>query len=128
MNKIIILVCLMFPTVCFSQQATYNQSCSQVTISSSTPVEITGNLANQRKFAWDVKVSNLDASSNLACSQDSAVSCSSGAHHGEIVAASPSAPYNFLSWLIATIQGWYCISCSSSGSTLAQICLTYGVK
>lgn len=111
-----------------AQPATYNQSCLQVAISTSAPTELTGNLGNQRAYVWSVKVSNLDASANLCCSQDSSVSCSAGSHHGEIIAASASgAPYNFLSWIINTVQGWYCKS-SGAASTNAQVCLTSGIN
>lgn len=115
--------------VASAQQVTYNQSCTQVAISSSTPTELTGNLNNQRAFVWAIKVSNLDTAANLCCSQDPSVSCSAGSHHGEIIAASSSgAPYNFLSWIINYIQPWYCKNSSGTASTNAQVCLTSGIR
>lgn len=102
---------------------TYKQSCTQVTISNSTPTELTGNLSNPRAFVWAVKVSNLDSTANLCCNQDPAVSCSIGAHHGEVIAPVSAAPFNFLAWVINTTQPWYCLS-SGAGSTNAQVCLT----
>lgn len=128
MKTLITVLLAMAASNAEAQPATYNTNCSQVSISSSTPTELTGNLANQRAFVWGVKVSNLDATNNLCCSQNPAVSCSLGANHGEVVAASASAPYNFLSWIINTIQPWYCKTASSTASTNAQVCLTSGVK
>ena len=120
-------ILLIFPALAFAQPSTYNQSCTQVSISTSSPTEWTGNLANQRAYVWALKVSNLDATANLCCSQDIAVSCSSGSHHGDVVAPVASPPYNFLSWIMNTIQGWYCIS-SGAAATNAQVCKTSGIN
>lgn len=126
MKTIIILALGLMASTAKAQPATYNQSCNQVAISSITPNEMTGNLANQRANVWAVKVTNLDAAINICCNQNPAVTCTLGANHGETVAPSATAPYNFLAWIINTIQPWYCKA--ASGAPNAQVCLTSGIK
>ena len=118
---------MFFSATVDAQNPGYNLSCSQVSISSGSSVEVTGNIKNPRANVWDVNVANLNSSSNICCSQDPSVSCSAGNHFGAVVAPSASAPYNSLSWIINIIQPWYCVSGSASGATNAEICLTSGL-
>jgi hypothetical protein len=102
--------------------------CSPVTISSSVPTEVTGNLgAYTSTFfhsVWAVKVTNLSTSANLFCSDNSAVSSSiASAALGEEVPYNNAPPWNWLAWLIGREKGWYCINDTNSASSLAEVCL-----
>lgn len=101
----------------------YFTQCTKQTISPTTPTEITGNtsILSTTFGATAVQIFNLDTAATLFCSHDSAVAAS-GSHQGVSIAPAASAPFNWLSWGISTMQGWYCLS--SSGSVSAMVCLT----
>lgn len=124
LKVILIISAILFLMSLSKLRAAYNMTCTQVSISNSTPTEITGNLVQPYPRVYAVKVSNLDTAANLCCSQDASVSCTSGTHHGELVAPASAPPYNWLGWVIGVNQPWYCISNSAGGATNAQVCLS----
>lgn len=105
----------------------YNTTCGIVSISTSVPTEVTGNIStntatNPPASVWSLKVVNLDTSADLFSSQDVAVS-TFGAKQGDQVAHTASAPWNFLAWVINSAKDWYVIS-NGAAATRALICLT----
>jgi hypothetical protein len=122
--KTIIALILLVPAIVYAQSQTQTgqQTCLKTTISHTTPTELTGNLANPRAFTWAVKVTNIDATANLFCSQKSNVA-TSGANTGEIIAPASAPPYNFLAWIVNMTQPWYCKS-DGVADTSAIVCTT----
>lgn len=91
--------------------------CSTVSFTT-TAVDVTGNttVASTTYAAFAVKVTNTGATNNICCSQSSGVTCSTG----ETIAASATAPYNWLSWGVSVTQKWYCAS--SASTTIGLVC------
>jgi hypothetical protein len=125
---------LVVALICFGSSralaGAFNQTCTRVAISSSsvTPTELTNNVStntvtNAGASVWAVKVTNLDTTNDLFCSQDKAVAAT-GSHMGEQIAHSSAAPWNWLSWLINSSADWYCMNNGGSGTTFAEVCLT----
>ncbi len=93
----------------------YVTQCSTASIST-TATEVTGNTSaiNTTYGASAVKIANQDATNNLCCSENAGVSCSVA----DVIAASASAPYNWLSWAVSTTQKWYCVASASTAKAL----------
>lgn len=116
--------------ICFGSSAfagAYNTTCTVVSISTSVPTELTGNIStntatNAPTSAWAIKITNLDTSADLFSSQDVAVS-TFGAKLGEQIVHSSAAPWNWLYWIINSSKDWYAIS-SGAAATKASVCLT----
>lgn len=100
-----------------------NTTCSKQTIAA-TAGDVTGNtaVASTSAYIIAVKVTNLDASADIYCSDSSSVAASGSGQGDGPIAHTAAAPFNFLSWGISSLQKWYCIS--SSGSVSAIVCLT----
>ncbi len=93
----------------------YVTQCSTASISTST-TEVTGNTASVATTygASAVKIVNQDTTNNVCCSDNAGVSCSVG----DVISASVSAPYNWLSWPVSTTQKWYCVASASTAKAL----------
>lgn len=128
MKNLLIAGLLLAAPKAFAQNGVYLQNCSQVSLSSSTATEMSGNQNFPRAFIWSIKVSNLDTTSDVCCSQDPLVSCTLGAHHGDLVYRSATPPFNYLSWIINYVQSWYCRPSSTTGPVNIELCTTSGVK
>ena len=99
-------------------------NCNPVTVSTSTPTEMTGNTTNIQTSAaiTFVMVINLDTAATLYCNQRANVS-SSGANMGVPILAQATAtsPFNFFGWAIGQTEPWYCLSTGAS-ATKAMVC------
>lgn len=100
----------------------YTTHCASVTISNSTPTELTGNTSVSTTTAgisW-VSVQNMSTTNTVYCSDNSSVSAS-GNNIGVIVQKYQlSETENQQDWNISTMQKWYCIA--SAANTSINVC------
>lgn len=125
MKNIIALV--LFAAAGHARAGAFNTTCAPVSISTSVPTEITGNISTAPTTVapasvWAVKVTNLSTSADLWSSEDVAVS-TFGAHLGDQIAHAAAAPWNWLAWIINSSRNWYVISNGASATT-AEVCKT----
>ena len=126
-HGLLTLALLCFGSVAARAQSLPPTSCASVSVSTSTPSEITGNTTDisTSSHTWFVTVFNLDTSADLYCSQDSAVAAS-GPHLGVPILhqSASGVPFNFFGWYIGPLEKWYCKSTGASATT-AMVCRNF---
>lgn len=95
----------------------YKTTCSSQTISTSA-TEVSGNttVITTTGGISRVKVTNLDSSASVCCSDSSSVA-TSGNSIGDCINGT-TGQKNWLAWGISAIQPWYCIATTSNVSIL----------
>lgn len=87
---------------------------SDMTISTGTAVELTGNTGVVSTTAgyFGIKILNWDTAGTIyCCANDSSCSASAGAHHGDAIRPRPSgANENWSYWSIPAWEKMYCVS------------------
>lgn len=122
-----LLTVILLAAASLAHAGAFNTTCTRVSITTGTPVELTGNISTNTATVapasvWAVKITNLDTTADLFSSQDSAVAAS-GSHLGETIAHATAAPWNWQAWAINSSKDWYVIS-NGAAATQAEVCLT----